>query len=917
MLRIIPIKDAKQAASYYSKSDGGYYLDPDDLRREWGGKGAAMLGLSGPPDYEHFKRLIDGLDPHTGKQLTAQLIENRIPGWDINVHCPKGVTVALEWGDNRIHDALWDAAREAMADVEAMASTRVRKDGQQDDRLTGNLVWYGVEHPETRPAKEDQMPDPHRHIHFVVMNLTRDDVEGEWKALKVRKVMEQRKYLDRRFNMRFASKLADLGYEVETKWRFDDRGRRKYVGWDIAGVPDSVLTKFSRRSEEVKGAERAAVEANKGRDEARGLDPEKTPDELSAVARDKLGATSRLHKRDDMTLADYRRYWDTRVTPEERREIAETIKAALLGQNPRPDSQLEPAMSFAIGKEFYHHSVVPYENLAITAMERGMGTVLPDQIEPEARRQGVLFKNGEVTTADVLAEEHAIIGMARAGRGTLRPLAPDHTLIRTWLDGGQKRLVGQVLTLPDKYMLVRGPAGAGKTTALEELRDQFHAAGRRVIAIAQSGGASRGVLRDAGFKDAETIATFLGNKDMQESARGQVILLDEGSQVGMRTLREVMDVTERVGGRLVIVGDKRQHGPVERGSILHVLEDFAGLPVAELTEIRRQQGEYRNAVASMAAGDVLAGFDRLKEMGWVKMTPVWEHNKPIVDEYLEAIDGRKTALVIAPTHREGDEITAEIRKRLKEKEIIKGEERTFSQLRPLCGWTEAERGDPSQYSGNETVQFMRNTGPFKAGQKVKAADLLASGEKLRPKNFSVYAPGEVAIAAGDTIRPTVTLWTKGRAHRIENGSTHQVAGFTDDGDIRLKNGWVLAKDAGHLAHAYVSTSHASQGKTVDRVLIGMGSESRGAINGEQLYVSVSRGREKATIFSDLSAHELREAIKRSDQRKSAVELMGMPALAPRSFMQLVRQAYRQLRERAADAIRELTKQPERDLGYAR
>ena len=83
MLRIQPIADAKAAESYYSKSDGGYYLQADDLHREWGGKGAAMLGLSGPPDYEQFKRLIHGLDPHTGEQLTAKLIEDRIPGWDV------------------------------------------------------------------------------------------------------------------------------------------------------------------------------------------------------------------------------------------------------------------------------------------------------------------------------------------------------------------------------------------------------------------------------------------------------------------------------------------------------------------------------------------------------------------------------------------------------------------------------------------------------------------------------------------------------------------------------------------------------------------------------------------------------------------------------------------------------------------
>ena len=65
MLRMKPIADARKAESYYAKSDGGYYLDAGGLHREWGGKAAARLGLAGPPDFEQFRRLAHGLDPHT------------------------------------------------------------------------------------------------------------------------------------------------------------------------------------------------------------------------------------------------------------------------------------------------------------------------------------------------------------------------------------------------------------------------------------------------------------------------------------------------------------------------------------------------------------------------------------------------------------------------------------------------------------------------------------------------------------------------------------------------------------------------------------------------------------------------------------------------------------------------------------
>src|SRR5579872_532200 len=316
MLRIVPIVSAVQAETYYAKSDGGYYFEESGLRCEWVGRAAEMLELSGPPKFEQFRRLIHGLDPRTGEQLTAKLLENRLAGWDVNVHCSKGVTMAIESGDMRIQQALWDATRETIADLERLAATRVRKGKQQADRITGNLVGYAVEHAETRPAKEDKMPDPHRHIHVVIANLTFDSTEREWKAVKFRPIIDLRKYFDRRFNQRLSSKLAELGYAIETKWERDDKGHRKYMGWDVKGVPASVIEKFSRRSAEI----------------------DKLADELgvtSAVAKDKLGATSRLSKRKDLTLDDCRKYWNSRLTPAEAHQIEDSIEQARLGLNPK------------------------------------------------------------------------------------------------------------------------------------------------------------------------------------------------------------------------------------------------------------------------------------------------------------------------------------------------------------------------------------------------------------------------------------------------------------------------------------------------------------------------------------------------------------------------------------------------------
>jgi hypothetical protein len=64
-----------------------------------------------------------------------------------------------------------------------------------------------------------------------------------------------------------------------------------------------------------------------------------------------------------------------------------------------------------------------------------------------------------------------------------------------------------------------------------------------------------------------------------------------------------------------------------------------------------------------------------------------------------------------------------------------------------------------------------------------------------------------------------------------------------------KSEFLLSKNYGHLNHAYCITSHASQGKPVDRVLISQPSSTFAALDMKQFYVSASRERESVTIYT--------------------------------------------------------------------
>jgi len=283
----------------------------------------------------------------------------------------------------------------------------------------------------------------------------------------------------------------------------------------------------------------------------------------------------------------------------------------------------------------------------------------------------------------------------------------------------------------------------------------------------------------------------------------------------------------------------------------------------------------------------------------------------------------KTALVVSPTHKEVDRVTEAIRDALKESGRLSASEREFSTLRPL-NMTEAERTDFAQYVPGEIVQFHQNAKGFKRGErvKVKSAGMngvrvirMNGGEAVLPfteaKKFQVYRPEKLALAEGDKLRitqngfvPDTRGGAKGGKFRLNNGDIYEVAGFTKGGGIQLPNGIVLPKDYGGLTHGYVLTSHASQGKTVDRVLIALGSESLAAANREQFYVSVSRGREGVRLYTD-DKDAVMDAVQDSSARLSATELMQGVGVKPRPQVNIadrqhhVRRAHIRRRERMA------------------
>ena len=101
--------------------------------------------------------------------------------------------------------------------------------------------------------------DPQPHTHAVAANLTYDGAEGRWKALQASGIYERRAYLTEVYRNSLAGQLCSIGYDIAACR--DERGRDN--GFEIRGIPDELLTRFSRRSRQRDAAIRDFV-AEKG-----------------------------------------------------------------------------------------------------------------------------------------------------------------------------------------------------------------------------------------------------------------------------------------------------------------------------------------------------------------------------------------------------------------------------------------------------------------------------------------------------------------------------------------------------------------------------------------------------------------------------------------------------------------------------
>lgn len=848
---------------------GDYLSESGSAQMLWVGRGAKQLSLRGQSSLEQFTRLCRGQNPATGLRLGVRdKGARRRHCFFGQISAPKDVSLLyLVGGDTRI-EGWWNAAvQETLHEIEAAVATRVRRAGAQEDRITGNMIAAVVTHDSSRAL------DPQLHTHLCLMNLTFDPLENRWKGVQPSAIYSRPGYLREVCYNKLAELMRNGGYVIEPA----------RIGFTVKGVPTALRETFSKR--------RRAIIAEAERTGAR------SQAELQAVAVETRTSKSKL------TAAQLRSGW-RHEAGEHLQSLHQTIAQARGPQEPARPVVASDIVAAAAAHVFERLSVVKDHVLLREALAIGRGNVelaeLKAGIENQIEARDLVRVGDELGSRESLEAESEFVRWSAANTNACLPLGvsrPNPTL-----SAEQARAVSTLLASRSRVTVLQGDAGTGKTTCLRAVIDGITTHGGLLVACAPSAAATD-ILRRELTPDAQTLQHFLASPALQRGSQGRVVLVDEAGLISARQLRDLCRIAALHDQRIILIGDTKQHTSVEAGDALRCLLKYANVPIARLSEIRRQKDNaFRAAVARFASGDARGAFDQLQSLGAVKeVRRASDLYRAAADDYIAAHAAGRTCLAISPVWSEIHAFTREVRSQLRAAGNLSSESHSIPTVESLQ-WTRAQKSRVDQYRPGDVLTFYRDTGVFRRHETAtverREENLLvvrrANGTQARidPAKTRAFDAGIVRpleLSPGDRILLRANL----PSHALKNGDLAQVAKIAPTGAIHVADGRTLPSHFRHFTHGYATTSHSAQGKTVDHGILILADAGLAAANLKQAYVSNSRCRLSQSIYTT-DAKAARAAMQRPADRKLVLELIPPIQAARLAFLSRIARAGRRL-----------------------
>ncbi len=818
-----------------------------------------------------FHAVLRGQRPSNEEVLVhiANGRTERRAGWDATFNAPNSVSIeALIGGDTQLAEAHRRAVSRALAELEQYALSR--RNGGSEWVSTNNIVAALFDHVAARPSQgidDGYGPDPHLHTHVVIANITQRP-DGAWRGLDPVEIYRSQSFATAVYRSELARNAQSLGYAIEVTGA-DGR-------WELQGYTREQVMAFSRRRQDIEEALAR-----------RGLN--------GAAAAQNIAHQSRLSK-DHRGEVELRTEWRVRA-----RELGITFQQRRAAIEPASRAEAEDAIRFALAHTTEREAVIDRRALEAAALQHAMGRADLSQIRNENRRsqergQLLAVPTSEVaaqtsfTTPEMIALERDNLDLMRAGRGRAEPIA-QLLEIQQWaaergLLSDQVEVANITLTARDWLTAIEGRAGSAKTTTVGAIAEFAQEHGYSVQGFAPTTRAVRS-LSEAGV-NARTVASLVENPS-PPAGDNQFWIVDESSLLSARQMNRLLRRARDQGiERIVFLGDQRQHHAIEAGRPIYQMRQ-AGMLVARLEIIRRQRdSNLRQAVTLAAEGRISDALTLLEKQNRVREIGVArDRYEAIAREYLAAHEAGERVLVVSPANDERRQLNSAIRDLLRSRGHIAdaGREQVVLVNRNL---TKAQRTHARSYEVGDVVRYRRGSkklGLARGGYaSVEAIDpkhrritiRTDDGRTIqynpkRPSGVDVFRPEQRILAVGDRVQ----FRAPDRALKVANGELATVVAV-DDAKAVLRTDTGREVNAAlqrlrHIDYGYASTSHSSQGVTVDRVIVNVDTlRSIELVNRKQFYVSISRARDEVTIYAD-DRRTLRHAVNRNREKSVALE----------------------------------------------
>ena len=824
--------------------------------------GAGSDPVTGQPLGRAYPGSSSNPDEYGSEALSAR---RAVAGYDLTFSVPKSVSALWGVADEGTQALVVEAHHRAVAEVldlveREVATTRrgvSAGNGAVAQADVVGVIATAFDHWDSR------LGDPQLHIHVVVSNKVQTSEDGRWRSLDGRPLHAAVVALSEHYNAVLADRLTRL-FGID--WEQRARGPERTAAWELAPVPDDLIREFSSRSRGIELETDRLVEAYVREHGGR-------PSSAAIIRFRAIATLSTRPEKTVRSLADLTEEWRGRAgqvlgtgAPEWARQItghqgARPLPAGLLRADDIPLDVAGKVADAVVEAVSEKRSTWRHWNLWAEASrqtmgwrfhsaddrEQAIGLIVAEAkarsvmlTPPELAQLPEMFRRADGTSrfrphhstiyssADLLAAEDRLLGLSRRTDAPIVGVdrvgqAASTEDGRHLLSESQADTLAKVSASGRLLDLLVGPAGAGKTTAMHALQRAWRAEHGRdsVVGLAPSAVAAQVLAEDLGI-ECENTAKWLHEHDRGRVAlhSGQLVIIDEATLAGTLTLDRISRIAAEAGAKVLLVGDWAQLQSVDAGGAFSLLVSER-LDVAELTEVHRFVNAWeREASLDLRFGrseviGLYAEHDRLKEGTTDEMTDAayaaWRG---------DTRSGRSSVLVTEATRS-----VFALNRRARAERILDGDTRASAEVRLVDGG-HASEGDLIITRRND-----RRLKPLRGGW-------VRNGDRWQILNVGRDGSAEVRRLSG-----------------------------TGHGTVRLPASYV----AEHVDLGYAVTAHRAQGITVDTSHVVVS----GTTTRENLYVSMTRGRESNTAYVALDQPDDCHATPEPDEVTAQTVLYGV------------------------------------------